>query len=229
MKILAIGAHPDDIEIFMYGLLQLYKSRNENIFMAIATDGSAGKVLNYPDLATVRRKETKEALKYLGDPFFFDFPDGDLSFVKNAGEKIKEYINSITPDLIITHDPEDYHSDHRSLSSIVKSVAGFTCPIIYADTLMGVNFTPDYYVDITPYFEKKREAILKHKSQNPKNFLEATEILNRFRAAQCNAPRGNYAEAYRSEKRFPFTEIRNLIPSAPDIRPFYKNFSDSMI
>ena len=42
MKILAIGAHPDDIEIFMYGLLYLLKKRGDKIFLAIATDGSLG-------------------------------------------------------------------------------------------------------------------------------------------------------------------------------------------
>ena len=97
---------------------------------------------------------------------------------------------------------------------------GFTCPILYADSLMGVNFIPDYYVDITPYFEKKSEAILKHKSQDPKKFLTATELLNRFRSAQCNTPIGHYAEAYRQEKTFPFSDVRSLLPSSPGINPF---------
>jgi len=229
MRILAIGAHPDDIEIFMFGLLQLYKSRNDDVFMAIATDGAAGNVLNYPDLVEVRKRETIDALKSLGTPVFFGFPDGELSLNKNIKQKIKEYIISIRPDLIITHAPEDYHSDHRALSSIVTTATGFICPIIYADTLMGVNFTPDYYIDITCFFKEKKEAILSHKSQAPEKFLEATEILNRFRSAQCNAPKGHYAEAYRSEKRFPFTEIRHLLPENPKNRPFYINSLDSMI
>ena len=75
MKVLAIGAHPDDIEIFMLGLLMSCKARNDNIFLAIATDGGAGNVLDYPDLKNVRKMETK-CLKFL--EAFFDFTDGDL-------------------------------------------------------------------------------------------------------------------------------------------------------
>ena len=229
MKVLAIGAHPDDIEIFMLGILQSYKATNDDVVMAIATDGAAGNVLNYSNLAKVRKLETQNALKFLGKPYFFNFPDGKLAFVKDANNKIKDYIYSVSPDLIITHAPEDYHSDHRTLSSLVKEATGLICPILYADTLMGVNFVPEFYVDITPYFSNKTEAILKHKSQSPQKFLEGTKLLNRFRSAQCNAPEGHYAEAYRQEKIFPFTDIRSLLPPNPGINKFYKSSLQSMI
>ncbi len=229
MKVLAIGAHPDDIEIFMLGLLLSCKARNDDVFIAIATDGSAGNVLDYPDLKKVRKLETIDALKSIGKPHFFDFPDGNLFFVQEAAKLIKKFVISIQPDLIVTHSPEDYHPDHRALSDFVKMAAGFTCPILYADNLMGVNFMPEYYVDITPYFEIKSEAILKHKSQDPKNFLKATKLLNRFRSAQCNTPAGQYAEAYRQEKTFPFSDVRSLLPSSPGINPFYRSSLRSMI
>ena len=229
MKVLAIGAHPDDIEIFMMGFLLSCKNRNDDIFLAVATDGSSGNLLGYSDLENIRKKETTDALKFLGVPHFFDFPDGNLFFEKNTCQLIKKFIMSVQPDLIVTHAPEDYHSDHRAVSEIVKSATGFLCPILYADTLMGVNFVPEYYADITPYFKRKSEAILKHKSQNPERFLKATEILNRFRSAQCNTRDNNYAEAYRLEKRFPFTEIRSLLPKSPRINQFYNSNENSLI
>lgn len=229
MKVLAIGAHPDDIEIFMLGILMCYKKNNNQIFLAVATDGAAGNVLGVPDLANVRRLETKKALIDIADPHFFDFPDGRLSLAMNAMNIIQDYIKAISPDLVITHAPEDYHSDHRALSLLVRHAVGFLCPILYSDTLMGVNFNPEYYVEITPYFEVKKNAILKHKSQNPENFLKATILLNRFRSAQCNAPVDSYAEAYRHEPKFPFADIRSLIPAPPAIKPFYKNDSKSFI
>ncbi len=229
MKVLALGAHPDDIEIFMLGILLCYKKKKDQIFLAVATDGAAGNVLGIKDLANVRKLETQKALKDLGDPHFFNFPDGYLYLAKNATSKFKEYINSISPDLIITHSPEDYHPDHRALSYIVKEAAGFKCPILYADTLMGVNFIPEYYVEITSHFELKKNAIMKHKSQNPERFLQATILLNRFRSAQCNAPIDNYAEAFRYEKRFPFSDIRYLLPDAPKICSFYENNPEAFI
>ena len=62
---------------------------------------------------------------------------------------------------------------------------------------MGVGFAPDYYVDISAYFAAKQQAIMAHHSQDPTRFSAAAQITNRFRAAQCNAPDGHYAEAYR--------------------------------
>jgi len=229
MKILGIGAHPDDIEIFMFGLLLCYKSEGHEIFTAIATDGAAGDVLGYKNLVNVRKQETIDALSLLGKPHFFNFPDGDLASINNGKEKIKEYIFSIKPDLIITHAPEDYHSDHRALSAFIREVSNFICPILYTDTLLGVNFNPDYYVDITNHFPEKIKAILKHESQNPQTFLEATELLNRFRSAQCNSPKGHYAEAFRIDKSFPFSDIRDLLPPSPGINNFYQSLSRSMI
>ena len=67
MKILAIGAHPDDIEIFMYGILSIYSKRNDEINMIVATDGAAGNVTTNKNLSKIRKKETKEALKTFGN------------------------------------------------------------------------------------------------------------------------------------------------------------------
>ena len=229
MKVLAIGAHPDDIEIFMLGFLLSCKARKDEIYMAIATDGAAGDVLSHSDLCNIRKQETINALKFIGNPHFFNFPDGDLYSVQNGIKIIKNYIKSINPDLIVTHAPEDYHPDHRALSHFIQQATGFICPILYADTLMGVNFNPDYYVDITPFIEEKTKAILQHNSQKPKTFLEATMLLNRFRSAQCNTANGNYAEAFRFEKKFPFSDIRNLLPKSSKINKFYSNNKNSLI
>jgi LmbE family N-acetylglucosaminyl deacetylase len=94
---------------------------------------------------------------------------------------------------------------------------------------MGVGFTPDFYVDITPFFAAKQAAIMAHDSQEPKRFAAASALMNRFRAAQCNAPDGHYAEAYRMASRFPFTDIREMLPAAPAYRPFYVTGSDALI
>ena len=60
MKVLALGAHPDDIEIFMLGILLCYKKKKDQIFLAVATDGAAGNVLGIKDLANVRKLETQD-------------------------------------------------------------------------------------------------------------------------------------------------------------------------
>ena len=229
LNITAIGAHPDDIEIFMYGFMAAAKARGDALTLIVATDGAAGGENPGPALAAKRADEARTGLAALGEPVLLNLPDGGLVDAPDAQDKITSAINIAAPDLIITHGPEDYHPDHRALSQYVNNAASFRCPILYADTLMGVGFTPEFYVDITAHAEAKTKAIMAHESQHPHRFAEAAKIMNRYRAAQCNAPDGHYAEAYRLERRFPFTDIRAMLPEAPPYRPFYVPDSDALI
>lgn len=229
MKVIGIGAHPDDIEIYMYGILSCYLDRNDEVYVSVVTNGAAGDLTGKINLIEKRQKETEIALSNFGKPYMMGFPDGRLYECNDAQKTIKEYINSIEPDLVITHCPEDYHPDHRVLSNYVENAVGFKCPVLFADTLMGVNFKPEFYIDITKFFENKSRAILAHKSQSPKRFLKAAELLNRFRSAQCNAPDKHYAEAYRINKRFPYPDIRSLLPSEQKSFPYYKKNSSSFM
>ena len=229
MQIMAIGAHPDDLEIFMYGLLAAAASRGDGLHLVVATDGAAGGSEPGPALAKQRAAEARAGLAQLGEVQLLDLPDGDLSYAPDAASTISSLISDTKPDLIVTHAPEDYHPDHRALSRFVSDAAGFICPVLFCDTLMGVGFTPDYYVDITPYFDAKQAAIMAHTSQHPDRFAAAAAIVNRFRAAQCNAPEGHYAEAYRIDNRFPFSDVRALLPAPLPYRPFYVAGSDALI
>ena len=229
MRLLAIGAHPDDIEIFMYGFLAQCKSRGDDIYLSVATDGAAGNLNQLQNLKKVRYNETIQGLKKLGTPYFLNLPDGKLSNYIEAKPKIHEHISDINPDFIVTHSPEDYHPDHRALSSYITEAAGFQIPVLFADTLMGVNFIPEIYVDISSFMEDKISSILQHHSQNPENFVDAVKILKQFRSSQCNGPLNTYAEAYRTDKKFPFSDIRDFLPKAPPIRRYYSIKSDGLI
>ena len=78
MKILALGAHPDDIEIFMFGFLCCCKKIGYEISMIVATDGSLGGYNDNNKLVENRKKETEDGLKKLGVPLFLNFKDGSL-------------------------------------------------------------------------------------------------------------------------------------------------------
>jgi len=221
MKVLAIGAHPDDIEIFMYGLLSIYKKEGHQVYTTIATDGAKGGATKGKKLAQQRADEATKGLKKLSSPIFLNLPDGELGIEMGHAMIIKESILKIMPDLIITHSENDYHADHKSLSLITNRAVSHYIPILYCDTLMGINFHPNYYVDITDYYKAKKDAILKHISQDPQRFVDLFELMNSYRAAQCNAPKGSYAEAYSFIPSFPFSDIREILPSPLKLRPFH--------
>ena len=221
MKILALGAHPDDIEIFMYGLVSIFKKEGNQVFTMIATDGAKGGSLKDDLLIKQRAEEAIAGLKNLSTPIFLNIPDSELGDDPVHQKIIKENILNIMPDLIITHSKYDYHADHRSLSLLTSIAVSHYIPILYCDTLMGVNFQPNYYIDITDHIELKKEAVLKHNSQDPQRFVDLFKLMNTYRAAQCNAPKGKYAEAYSFTSSFPFSDIREILPSSPKLRPFH--------
>ena len=81
----------------------------------------------------------------------------------------------------------------------MKNIASHYIPILYCDTMMGVKFDPLFYVDISKYFQNKVNAILKHKSQDPKNLVKLATLMNSYRAGQCNASFNTFVEAYSFE------------------------------
>jgi LmbE family N-acetylglucosaminyl deacetylase len=220
MRVLALGAHPDDIEIFMFGALAAWKAAGAELTFTIATDGAKGGTGDRRELARTRRSEAQTAADLLGaDLLFLDFPDGALVADAALDGALKALMNDVEPDIVVTHARNDYHGDHRALSDAVAIAASFTAPVIYADTLQGVGAEPTFFVDITGYFALKTEAIRCHVSQDPERFVLAAGSHNAFRASQCNAPVGAYAEAYGFKPIYPFADIRALLPPAPPVRP----------
>ncbi|MEX0861048.1 MAG: PIG-L deacetylase family protein [Cucumibacter sp.] len=220
MRILALGAHPDDIEIYMFGTLAAHAARGGALSLAVATDGARGGTATPVDLRRIRQSEATKAAKLLGSvPRFLDFPDGELIADATLIGALRELIAEARPDLIITHSPTDYHGDHRALNQATRIAASFASPLLEADTYFGVGFAPTHYVDISDYFDIKSAAIRTHASQDPERLVEAARRLNGFRASQANADRGGFAEAFRFDPVYPFVDIRELLPPAPKVSP----------
>lgn len=217
MKILAIGAHPDDLEILMGGTIAAFQAQGDEVVMATATDGARGGTLAPEELVRIRRQEAAAGAALFGlTPVMLGFPDGGLRADAPVIDRIAGLIRDARPTLIITHAPNDYHGDHRALSDAVRIAANFVAPVMWMETIMGVGFTPTHYIDITPHMDLKRQAIRQHRSQDPKRFVDMAELGGRYRSAQCNADNG-YAEVFRFEPIFPFGDIRNLLPPAPGL------------
>jgi N-acetylglucosamine malate deacetylase 1 len=80
MRILAIGAHPDDLEIYAWGSLCAWAAMGAELVLAVATDGAAGGQAKPDVLAPLRAKEARAAAAALGaEPVLLGFPDGGLT------------------------------------------------------------------------------------------------------------------------------------------------------
>jgi LmbE family N-acetylglucosaminyl deacetylase len=220
MNILAIGAHPDDIEIYMFGALAAWQAAGATLAFAIATDGSKGGKLPADELRTLRLGEARAAAAHLNvEPRMLGFTDGELCADAPLIAALKTLVAETAPDLVVTHAPNDYHADHRALSDAVRIAANFHVPVLWADTMMGAGFAPTHYIDTTAHAALKASAIRAHISQDPERFVVMADQLARFRAAQANGVPGSFAEAYRFEPIYPYVDIRGLLPPPPPVRP----------
>lgn len=219
MRILAVGAHPDDIEIACSGTLAKCVKRGDKVIVCHASSGNLGHVVIPPDeLKVIRANEAKKAGSLAGiEVIHGGFDDLDIfECNKKSNDKMVDIIRYAKPDLIITHTPNDYMPDHTAISKIVFD-ASFTAtlpnyktnvdgyanlvPIYYMDSLAGVNFVPTEYVDITNEIDLKIKMLECHESQlvwmrehDGIDFADMVRTCSRYRGYQCGA---DYAEGFR--------------------------------
>ena len=182
LRVLAVGAHPDDIEINCGGTLARFAGEGHHVMMAYATNGEKGhRTIPPEELAVIREKEARAAAAIIGaGVFWLAFPDGDLFYDRETRLHFVDMIRQARPNLILTHWGETYHPDHIATSQLVcgasyiSTVPHFktehppcsTVPkIYYMDVYYGVNAESSEYVDITPVHEQKKQMLAAHASQ----------------------------------------------------------------
>ena len=234
MKVLAIGAHPDDIEIACSGTLAKCVKRGDEVTVCHVSTGNLGHVEIPPaELTKMRAAEAKKAGKMAGIKVicagFNDLEIFDNN--KAARDTIVDVIKSVDPDFIITHNPDDYMPDHTAVSRLVFD-ASFTAtlpnyeskvkgaarlvPIYYMDTLAGVNFQPTEYVDISQEIDLKIKMLECHESQlvwmrehDGIDFADMVKTCSRYRGYQCGA---EYAEGFRMCQVYLKGTTKRLLP-----------------
>jgi N-acetylglucosamine malate deacetylase 1 len=233
MKVLAIGAHPDDIEILCAGTMAKFAKLGHNVFICNVCDGSKGSnVHTSKEIALIRRKEAIESANIIGaTSLTANIPDGELIVDLGSRVKIIDILRQADPDLIITHSPDDYMSDHVNVSKLVFEATYLAnlslwktdfppttkLPFLYyMDTLAGLNFLPDEYVDITDTIETKIEMMMKMQSQlgwlkdmHNSNADEFIRIVARFRGFQASV---DYAEAFVQKRMYPQGLTKRILP-----------------
>ncbi|TVY08011.1 PIG-L deacetylase family protein [Paenibacillus cremeus] len=183
MKILAIGAHPDDLEISCAGTLTKMKQAGHDVVLCHASNGDKGHyVIPAEKLVLIRQEEAKQAGAVISCPVIsLGLKDGEiLSESEEARSAFIDLIRSVQPDMVITHAPNDYMPDHVAVSKLVfdttfvATLPGFSNrypfalkvpALFYMDNLSGIDFQPTIYVDVTDTFETKLNMLRQHQSQ----------------------------------------------------------------
>ncbi|WKN40630.1 PIG-L deacetylase family protein [Tunicatimonas pelagia] len=184
MNILFIGAHPDDCEVYGGGTAALFAQMGHQVKFISTTNGNAGHhQLMGNDLVDRRSAETVVAAQTLGVAYeVLNNDDGQLApSVANRNEIIRK-IREWQADVVVTHRPNDYHTDHRYTSVMVQDAAYL---VMVPNVVMEVPplrsnptffyfadhfqkpypFSPDVAVDIGKTYEAKIQSLHAHTSQ----------------------------------------------------------------
>ena len=201
VNILAIGAHPDDIEFGCGGSLIKYSQNGHRLFLLVMTGGGSGAP---PE---TRMAEQTAAREILGaeDIFWGGYQDTHLGVDAEMIKKIESVIASVKPEFIFCHFPDDTHQDHRHLAQAVMSATRYIRNVLFYEGPTTQNFNPQVYVDIADTLEVKLEALRAHQSQVMKTNIEDLSIIEVVRS--CANFRGiqgrvKYAEAFHALRLF---------------------------
>lgn len=201
-RILAVTAHPDDLEIFMGGTLKLLSRRKREIHVIDVTDGEKG--VRRKNLAQTRISEQIQACKVLGveNVHFLHLPDLHLQQTKSLRPVLHDKIKAIKPEVVFAFDylyplRAIIHPDHiaagRAVADIVHSDLQDTVLMLYGTR------RPDTVIDISESLPNKIESIRMHRSQlrfgtAPYGIL--TSLLARYNSKQTV---GRYVEIFRKD------------------------------
>lgn len=239
MRILAFGAHPDDIEFRLGGTLAKYAKRGDEIFMAVVTNGNIGTFRHTKEeIAAIRHKEAQASADLIGakliwmnfdDEFLFDNKETRLAFI--------EAMRVAQPDVVFSHPYyRDYNPDHditgyltfiARINASIKLIetehkpTSKVPPLFFYTTHQGCNYVPEYYIDITDTFETKKKMFLCHDSQQGDWCRDAFGIAymdgliaeSKQLAAQCGTPGCEYVEGFQICKSWPIiADAYKLLP-----------------
>ncbi len=163
MKVLAFGAHPDDLEIGMGGTIARYTTRGHEVLMVVAT---------VPNRREERVREAEEAAAILGaDLVVMDVIPDELVFSRQLVRKFDQIYSGFGPDVVYTHSNNDSHQDHAAVTNaVIATTRKNDCSLyMYEQTIPGgigpKPFRGQYYVDVSDTIMMKLDSIMAHRTQ----------------------------------------------------------------
>lgn len=214
MKILAIGAHLDDIEIACGGTLAKAVDAGHDVKVLIMSKSGytnkEGVVQRSDEIAVA---EGKTALNTLGvfDIEILDFPTKDIPFQSDVVNSIDVCMSDYNPDIIFTHHPFDTHQAHEGVAKATIAAARRRNTVFFYEPITPsgrsyVPFKPSMYVDIEQTLDKKIASLRCHKSEYNKfgaeNWVEGVRCRCGFRGYEIGAKFAEAFEVLRVEMSF---------------------------
>lgn len=181
--IIAVGAHPDDVELGCGGTIKAVTAAGKKVIAVYLTKGEKSGNPN------TRMSESKKALSILGvtDVFFGDFKDTEIPGSHEAIKFLEDIYDKYHPDTVLTHTTNDTHQDHRQIAWLSLSAFRNVSKLLAYETprVLG-QFSPNYFVDISGYIRFKWDALQCHLTQKSKRYLNYESMVNlsSFRGSQ---------------------------------------------
>lgn len=238
MNILAIGAHPDDVDLLCGGTLALYARAGHQVTVAVATNGNVGSpTLDREEIATIRHEEAERSCDLIGaNLIWLDFDDEWLFDDRATRTAFIDAYRTARPDIVIAHNVGDYHPDHRIAGQVAADAripaavrlvetslpALDSIPTLYTmDTIGRLVPGCDVLVDITEVIETKTAMLTSHSSQEAwlahifgMSYVEFMLQQGASRGAEIGAA---YAEAFTLVPTYP--PARSDLPRLGHIAP----------
>lgn len=222
--ILAVGAHPDDIEFSCTGTLLKFKEKGYQIYYVIATNGENGfKIEHKPkkQRIRIRHNEQLNAAKKMGveEVFFLNYRDGFLAYTYELRQKLVKIIKNVKPEIIFSFDPANRefesinlnHRDHRNIAEAVfDSAFAARNRYMYPGTLHSISYfyffgtnshLANHFENITGYIDKKLEILREHKSQFD-DFKKASEWVKNYVSG--------FTKKYKYSERFRVVKVEQV-------------------
>ena len=223
-RVLAVAAHPDDIEFLMAGTMILLGDAGWELhYLAIANGSCGTSVLDAEEIVAIRTAEARAAAKRIGAVYHESLAaDIEVFYEKPLLAKVAAIVREVAPTILLTHSPVDYMEDHQTAARLAATgafcrgmrnfptdpprepVAGDVTvyhaqPHGNRDPLRRL-VRPELFVDVTGVLARKREMLACHESQ--KAWLDETQGLDSYLAAMETLSR----EVGRMSGRFELAE-----------------------
>ncbi|MCA9407753.1 MAG: PIG-L family deacetylase [Candidatus Omnitrophica bacterium] len=196
-NILAIGAHPDDIELGCAGTLIKHARKGANVYLLIMSEGHQG------GDPKIRKKEQEDAAMLMGVKgiFWGNRKDTEFRVDQNTITIIENVVKKVQPDEVYVNYFDDSHQDHRALAQCTISATRYVKRVLFYEDYTSMNFEPDIFVDIHDVLDEKISIIKAFQSQISRdhpaqlNMIDGIRAIANFRGFHAKV---QYAEGFKA-------------------------------